>query len=187
MALFNENLRMTDVVEATVTRGGGSEEGINLKGFYTIECFDADGNLKWTDHIENLVTTAGKNDALDKYLAGSGYTASFFLGLVDGGSAPTFNIADTMASHAGWTENTGYSNATRVAPAFAAASGGSKATSAAAAFNINAGGTIAGMFLTTVNTKGGATGILFSCGSFSGGSRAVVNGDTLNATYTLNA
>jgi hypothetical protein len=169
---------------AALVAGGGMAETVEPHGHYLIECFDADGNLKWTDQIENLVVTVGRNFALDTLLSGSAYTASWFLGLVDGASAPTYNAADTMASHAGWTENTGYSNATRPVPNLSgAASAGSKA-STATAFNINATGTIAGCFLTTIGTKGGTTGTLYSVGSFTGGNRAVVNGDTLNVTYT---
>jgi hypothetical protein len=37
-------------------------------GIYTVECFGPDGLPKWNDQIENIVTTVGKNDALDKYL-----------------------------------------------------------------------------------------------------------------------
>lgn len=151
---------------------------------------------KWVEEFDNLVTNVGKIDLLDKYFAGSTYTASFFLGLVDGGSAPTYNAADTMASHAGWTESTAYSNATRVAPSFgsATASGGGSGTAGtgskittATAFNINATATIAGCFLTTNSTKGGTTGTLYSAGSFTGGNKSVANGDTLSVTYTAQA
>lgn len=89
-----------------------------------------------------------------------------------------------MASHAGWTESAAYSNATRPSLAFSAASAGSKATSAAAAFNINATDTIKGAATTTVNTKSGTTGILYSAGLFTGGDRAVANGDTLSVSGT---
>lgn len=153
--------------------------------FYKFECYDKHGRLKWRDSFWNLVTTGGKNDLLDKYFAGSAYTAAWYLGLVDGGTAPTFAAADTMASHAGWSENVSYSNSARPTIAFSAASGGSKSTSAALAFNINATATIAGAFSTTVSTKSGTTGILYSEGSFTGGNKAVANGDTLNVSLTL--
>lgn len=135
--------------------------------------------------FENLVTTVGKNDALDKYLAGSTYTAAWYLGLVDGGSTPTYAAADTMASHAGWTENQNYSQAARPTAAWSAASAGAKALSSALSFSINAATqTIAGAFLTSVSTKGGTTGILYSVGAFSGGNKSVTTGDTLSVSYS---
>jgi hypothetical protein len=144
-----------------------------------------DGKVIDTFTAKNLVTTAGKNFALDTVFAGSAYTAAWFGGLVDNASFSAYAAADTMASHAGWIESTAYSNSTRIAPAFSTASAGSKATSAAMAFTINATATIRGLFINTVSTKSGTTGTLYSAGDFSGGSRAVINGDTLNVSLTL--
>lgn len=179
----NEVLNAAAMAAATVSRGGGMAEAAEAHGRYRVQCFAPDGSLKWEDEIENLVTTAGKNDALDKYFSGSSYTAAWFMGLVDGASAPSYAAGDTMASHSGWSESTAYSNASRPAPTFNAAASGSKATTATN-FSINATATIAGVFLTTNSTKGGTTGILYSCGSFSGGNKSVSNGDTLAVTYT---
>jgi hypothetical protein len=51
-------------------------------------------------------------------------------------------------------------------------------------FNINGTTTVGGAFLSSDDTKGGTTGILFSAADFqSPGDRAVTNGDTLNVTY----
>lgn len=166
-----------------VSRSVGSVETAEATGVYTATCYDAQGNLKWTDTYSNLVTTVGKNDLLDKYLAGSAYTAAWYLGLISLTSYTAVAVTDTMASHAGWVEDVGYSNSTRVAPSFGSASAGSKATTATA-FNINATTTIKGTFLTTVATKSGTTGILYSAGLFTGGDKAVASGDTLNVTYT---
>jgi hypothetical protein len=167
-----------------VTRSVGSTEHAEATGVYTATCYDAQGNLKWTDTYSNLVTTGGKNDLLDKYLAGSAYTAAWYLGLISLTSYTTGPaVGDTAASHTGWAEDVGYSNSTRVAPSFGSASAGSKA-STATAFNINATTTIKGTFLTTLSTKSGTTGILYSAGLFTGGDKAVASGDTLNVTYT---
>ncbi len=177
------------VIGATVERGAGMSEGAEAHGFYTVKCHDADGNLKWEDDIDNLVTTAGKNDALDKYLAGSSYTAAWYMGLISSTSYSAVAAGDTMSSHAGWLEAgvanaPTYSQSTRPAPAFSTASAGSKSTSAAVAFSITGTGTVKGCFLTTVSTKDGTTGTLYSAGLFSGGDKAVGSGDTLSVTYT---
>ena len=120
---------------------------------------------------------------LDKYFSGTSYTAAWYLGLVNGASSPTYNAADTMLSHAGWTEFTSYSESTRPAPTWTSASAGAKATTATS-FSINGSGTVAGAFMTTDSTKSGTSGILYSAGNFTGGSRTVASGDTLNVTYT---
>ena len=140
------------------------------------------------------MVNVGKTDLLNKYFAGSAYTAAWYLGLVNGATTPTYNAADTMSSHSGWTEITGYSNATRPAASFgaASASGGGAGTAgtgtistSTTAFNINATNTVAGAFLTTSNTIGGTTGTLFSAGSFAS-SRSVLSGDVLNVVWSAN-
>ena len=178
-----EKANATTSATSGIGRSVGSSEQAHASGTYEVTCYDQDGNVRWVEQIQNLVTTAGKNDALDKYLGGAGYTATWYLGLVNGAS-PTFAAGDTAASHAGWTENTAYINATRPAPTFGAASAGTKATTATT-FNMNADGqTISGCFLISNSTKGGTTGVLYSCGGFAGGNKSVGNGDILNVTYS---
>jgi len=101
-------------------------------------------------------------------------------------------VGDTMASHAGWLE-VGNANApTYTAPrktaAWSAASGGSKALSSALSFAIGSSGTVGGCFLVlgtgAVSTIDNTSGVLYSAGAFTGGSKTVSNGDTLNVSYT---
>jgi hypothetical protein len=141
---------------------------------------------KWEDVICNLVTTVGGNDALDKYLAGSAYTAAWYIGLIGTTSYTTGPaLGDTSASHGGWAEDQNYSQAARPTAAFSAASGKSKALSSALTFSINATTTIKGCFLISNSTKGGSTGTLYSAGLFTGGDKGpLANGDTLNVSYT---
>ena len=93
-------------------------------------------------------------------------------------------LTDTMASHAGWTEDVNYSNAARPTTAWSAAAAKSKTLSSGLVFNMNGSTTIKGCFLNSVSTKSGTTGVLFSAGLFTGGDQPVVNGNTLTVTYT---
>ena len=190
-----ENIKPFEQTAVSVAVNSALTEDTSVVGHYTVTCIAADGTIRWEETFKNLVVNVGKTDLLNKYFAGSSYTATWYLGLVDGASTPTYNAADTMSSHSGWTENVGYSQSTRPAAAFgaASASGGSAGTAgtgtistSATAFTINATGTIAGAFLTTVSTKSGTTGTLYSAGSFTTGNRSVLSGDTLNVTYTAN-
>lgn len=168
--------------------GAVYEGKIKFKNTYKFECFDSFGNLKWVEEVPNTVMTAGINDLLTQYFKGSAYTAAFFVGLVDNTSFTAYNVADTMASHAGWLESAAYSNATRPALTLGTAAAGSIDNSASkAVFNINATATILGAFVTTNSTKSGTTGTLYGAASFTGGARSVLNGDTLNVTCTLSA
>lgn len=174
-----------DAVGVSSVRNKGMLDSVEAHGKYVVECLGADGKVKWIDTIYNLITTVGKNDLLDKHLAGSGYTAAWYMGLISSTSYTTGPAAaDTSASHGGWTEDQTYSNGARPTCVFSAASGGSKALSSALSFNINGTATIKGAFISSLSTKGGTTGILFSAGLFSGGDKAVASGDTLNVSYT---
>jgi hypothetical protein len=165
-------------------------EKMLASGRFHVLCYDEDGNLKWEEGNNNLVVNTGI-----QYMAGTALTSvtqvtTWYLGLVTGpGSGTTFAAGDTMASHAGWTEFVGYSQANRVTATFATATTANPSvvtnSASVAVFSINAGGTVAGAFLTTSNTKSGTTGTLFSGSDFTGGDRTVVNGDTLNVTYTF--
>jgi len=106
---------------ASVGQSSGMHEGASADGFYASECFDANGNLKWRDIIHNLVTTVGKNDALDKYLAGSTYTAAWYMGLISASGYSAVAAGDTAGSHAGWTESSAYTQSSRPTAAFSAA------------------------------------------------------------------
>ena len=153
-------------------------------------CYDKDGNLKWELEEHNLVVNGGLQDMNAKYFTGSSYTAAWYLGLYGAAASNNPAASDTMSSHAGWTENTTYSQSTRPACTFGTptTANPSVATNSAspAAFSINGTTTIGGAFLTSNNTKGGTTGTLFSAVDFSSpGDRSVVSGDTLNVTYTF--
>jgi len=189
--MIKNKAKSTDKISAQVATGGGNQEGARGGGVFFVECYDKEGNLKWKEESKNLVVNVGLKDMNDKYFSGSSYTATWYLGLITGpGSGTTIAAGDTMSSHAGWTEDTNYSQANRPTCTFGAATTADPSvitnSASVAVFSINGTTTIAGAFLTSNNTKGGTTGILFSASDFqSPGDRAVVNGDTLNVTYTF--
>jgi len=167
--------------------GAGVAGEKRLKTVYKIEAFGPDGKLKWTDEFENLVVDAGLDDSLDKHLKGSSYTAAWYVGLMDGTPSPA--AGDTMSSHAGWSEVTAYSEATREALTLGSVSSQSVDNSASkASFSINSNSTtIGGAFIASDNTKSGTSGVLYGAGAFSAGDKTLDNGDTLNVTVTLTA
>jgi hypothetical protein len=181
--------------DASVQRGAGHGEATNAKGRYKVICVDKDGRIRWEDDIENVVTTAGKNVALDAFLAGAPYTVTGpFIGLISSVSFTTGPVAaDTMAAHGGWTEAGGtnaptYSGGRKTA-VWNAASGGSKALSAPLSFALTGAGTVKGCFMVlgsgALATVDNTAGTLFSAGLFSGGDKVVSSGDTINVSYTL--
>lgn len=165
-------------------------EKASAGGVFSVQCHDAQGNLKWEVKDHNLVVNEGLQDMNAKYFTGSGYTATWYLGLYGAAASNTPAAGDTMASHAGWTEVTAYSQANRPQCVFGTPTTAdpSVATNSAspAVFSMNGSTTVGGAFLTSNNTKGGTTGTLFSAVDFSApGDRSVVNGDTVTVTYTF--
>lgn len=188
--MFKEKANTADAVGATLERLFGSNETASAGGVYRIECRDKDGNLKWAAESHNLVVNAGLQDMNDKYFLGSTYTATWYIGLYGAAASNNPAASDTAASHAGWTEVTPYSNATRPACVFGSPTNADPSvitnTLSPAQFNINATQTVGGAFLISNNVKGGSLGILFSASDFqSPGDRSVSSGDTLNVTYTF--
>src|SRR5262245_55993696 len=166
--------------DASVIRGSGLGEVAEAHGHYEIECIGADSRLKWREVIENVVTTVGKNLALDTFLEGSSYTVTGpYMGLISSTSYSAVSSADTMSSHSGWLEGGGSNAPTysgnRKTAAWSAAASGSKALSAALSFAITSTGTIKGAFLVYGSgasaTKDNTGGTLWSAGTFSTGDK----------------
>ena len=188
--MFNEKVKSQDVATSSLIAGSSAADSASAKGVYKIQCHDAQGNLKWEAEAPNLVVNEGLQDMNAKYFTGTTYTAAWYLGLYGSGATNSPAAGDTMSSHAGWTEVTDYSQATRPACTFGTptTANPSVATNSAspATFSINGTTTVGGAFLTSNNTKSGTTGTLYSAADFSSpGDRAVVSGDTLSVTYTL--
>lgn len=151
----------------------------------------------WEDVIHNIVTNAGKNLALDTFLAAASYAVvGPFMGLISSvsyGGVP--QVGDTMSSHANWFEVSATTYFPTVAARLttngdwnAAASGSKSLTSPISFGIITNGGTLKGCFLVygsgAVATLGSTAGTLYSAGLFSGGDKVVGIGDTVQVSYT---
>lgn len=190
--MSDEKLGMGDMVDATVSRSGGNLEFIGLEGTYTAECYDSNGVLKWSDVIENLTTNVGRQSMVNAYFTNAG-AGTFVMGLKGTGTAA---YTDTQASHGTWLE-VGGANAptysgTRKTPSFGSATNANPSvlsTSSAVVFTMTGSGTVAGAFINVggSSTIDNTTGVLFSAGDFTAGSKTVTSGDTINVTYTLSA
>lgn len=170
-------------VGAALVMNPGIVEHMKAPTFhYHVECIRGElgrsmGLEDWVEDVENLVTTQGGNDLIDKYFKGSAYTAAWYMGLAGTG---TKALTDTAASHGGWSEVNPYAG-NRLAITFGTTASKSN-TATACSFSCNGSATVAGAFVQSVNT--GTTGILYSVSDFAA-SRSVVNGDTLNVTLTV--
>lgn len=188
----SEKLQASENNDASIIRKPTHTEAAKATGLFTAKCYDNMGVLKWEDSFPNVVTTGGKNIALDTYLAGSAYTAASFLGLISSVTYTAVAAADTMTSHAGWLEAGATNAPTYTAPrktaVWAAASAGSKALSTALSFSITSSGTVKGCCLIlgsgATSVIDSTTGVLYSAGLFNGGDKIVVNSDLLMVSYT---
>jgi hypothetical protein len=186
--MSSEITKLGDSFGANASYGGGSAETVGLEGVYVATCYGADGVEKWSDTFHNLVMNGRVANMNSVYFASGTQTTTWYLGLVTGpGSGTTFAAGDTLATHAGWTENTDYTPSGRKAVTFGAATTANPSvitnSASATTFSINGTAIIAGAFLASVSS--GTSGVLFSAGDFTGGDKSVASGDTLNVTYTF--
>lgn len=170
-------------VEASMVAGKKLGVGTRHQHIFEVECYGPDGNLKWTDVIENLVVNTGLDEILDKFYKGSGYTAAHYIGLTDG--TPDFQAADTLASSA-WTEVSAYDEAVRQPLTMGTVSGQSVDNDASKGqFTIDTNSTtIGGAFIALSSTKDETASILVGGGAFTAGDKSLDDNDTLNVKVT---
>ena len=182
-----ELAKAADAVAGGLIAGTKSGEGAKATGRFKIECFDKDGNLKWSAEESNLVVNVGLQYMAGAALTGTTPVTTWYIGLYGAGASNNPAAGDTLASHAGWTEVTPYPG-NRPTATFAAATlaNPSVVTNSAspASYAINATATVGGAFL--CSAASGTSGTLFSAADFqSPGDRSVVSGDTLNVQYSF--
>jgi len=182
-----------------------TESGIKFRGLFHAECYrwhDENGNrfrdakgrferrLMWEEEFSNLIVNEGLNHMLDVTLHGKTLIDPFYCVLFE---SDTTILATHDYAAPGYTEvNAAIDEATRPEYNEAAASGQSITNSAnKATFTFNASKTIYGAALVGgSSTKGDTTddgAHVELCAAKFGSSRAVVDDDVINLTYTVTA
>jgi hypothetical protein len=148
-------------------------------GNWKAEIRGPDGLLIETLEWQNLIVNTGLNQLLGTGLTGGG---PWFVGLTSG--TPTVVAANTMASHAGWTEVVGYNETTRRPWTPGTIAGQLVNNNAAAAvFTITANSTtLGGAFLANSATKGESASLLFAAGAFTQSDVTLSAGSTITVT-----
>lgn len=132
----------------------------------------------------NDVTIVGKNHLLDVTFGNSSpvtQVTPWYIGLVNNSPSPVFAEADTLASHAGWSEFTSYTG-NRKAWDDADAASKIKGSTTVSTFTMSAPGVINGIFIAAVDT--GTSGVLWATGSFDE-LVTVIASDDLKVTYGI--
>jgi hypothetical protein len=175
------NTTTTVIAEGGIKMKKETSIGLNLNNRWSVTCVGSDGEVKWSEEKDNLITTEGLNHILDTTFHAGTAATTWYIGLKDTIGAAA--AADTLASHSTWTELTGYSG-TRKEWTEGASSAGSMTNSSSVDFAINATATVAGAFLASATS--GTTGTLYGIVDFTA-ARSVLSGDTLQITVTVTA
>lgn len=175
-------IKLKDKVDVKIERRPKPEQKIQLEGHFTVEHF-REGKKIGEYHLQNGITDIGQNTLLDIMFETTAKISNWYIGLIQDGGYTGLSDSDTMSSHSGWTEFTGYDESNRVLWDTDAATGGAISNSTTVDFSINTGDTLKGVFCVSDNTKSGTSGILWATALFTS-DIPVLNGDTLKITYT---
>ena len=162
---------------------------VRFGGQFIAECF-RDGKLIWTEKTSNIITNEGLNHILNIVLHADTQITTWYCVLAE---SDTNAAAGMTYAVPVYTETTAYDEATRPAYVEAASIAQSTTNSAnKAVFTISGTKTMYGAALvgggsaanTKADTAGGGT---LLCYAKFASSRAVVDDDVINLTYTLSA
>jgi hypothetical protein len=170
--------------------------GMKIGGIFDFTCLDGryaeddERQPKWEEDAKNVVTSGFATAALDILFEGSTASTTFYVGLMEDLDTTGVTTTDTMASHAGWLRCNCYNGNQKLWTSAAAVSqgtsGGNITNSAnKAEFVMSGSSTIWGGFIDSQLSKSSTTGTLVCVARFSGSSRSVASGDTVQVTYTL--
>jgi len=160
-------------------------DSIRFNNYFKVRILRGD-EIIFEDKFSNGVTIVGKNELLDTMFRAA-TQSTWYCGLI--GAGTILSEDDTMSSHVSWTEFTDYTESVRqtwVTDAAVAASIQNPAT-AYIEFTVNVAGEaqIPGIFITSSNTKGGTSGVLWSTGFFNI-APTPASGDVVQVQYIVN-
>lgn len=191
--MIKDTSKSSDLIKAHMSSGAHISDGLTAHGEYTFTFYDNNGNIFYQETVPNLITTVGKNFLWDSTLSASAYTTTGpYMGLISSVSYSAIVAADTMASHAGWTECNStnapnYSGATRPTVTYSASSAGVKSTSSTQTFTFSGSGTVNGAFQVTgsaaTSSNTGTVGTLFS-ETLLGTAQPVISGNVLTVSWS---
>ena len=156
-----------DACSATVVRGAGSKENASPAGYFTAECYDKNGNLKWSDYVKNVVTDTGRNHMLGVQFRSVTQVTTWYIGLISSkkgaNNYATVANTDSQSSHSNWAQCNSnnvpnYSQTSLRQITFATAANKAIASSNATVFSISSNGTVKGAFLSSNPNKSNGTG-----------------------------
>ena len=172
---WRPNIARTDAGRKTTM-----ENKIGVRGQYILELHNPDGS-RYEAVLDNMVTNVGINLMLGNTFKESTAGDDWFLGLINNSGFTALNAADTLASHAGWSELTAYSG-DRKAWGQGTVSNRELLNGTPVEFTINSSVEIKGVFL--ANVASGTSGTLMSTSTQSTALPAV-NGSILKVTYRI--
>lgn len=185
--MFSHGFKVMQDLASMVTRKRETNDKLCFRNPIRMEQWRG-GKLLGVHDTFNDITNVGKNYIFNVMFNDGTQIAnnSWFIGLISLTSFSALSATDTMSSHSGWTEFTGYSQSTRVAWGSVTATSQSTSNTTPAQFDITSSGTVKGVFITSNSTKSGTTGTLWATALF-GADVPVTNGDQLKITYTVSA
>ncbi len=158
----------------------------DVSGLAELERLLSGGGERWRLDYENLVVNIGLDHALDVVLSGGSQDTSWFIGLLAASPSPA---AGWGTSDIDSNDFIAYDEASLQAFVDGGVSGQSCSNTASpAVFTCSTNSSsVGGAYLIGTNAKGTAAGTLYAAGAFTGGNKALDDGDTLEVTATFTA
>ncbi len=157
-----------------------------IEGKWRYEIRAPEGKLRKSAWIRNGVTDAALNDLQEVLFRAGTQRPNWYASLIASSGFTAVAGSDTMSSHSGWTEMTGYNESSRPAWTPSAAAEGRLINAGAMTFTMTAAVTLEGLFLTSSSLKAGTAGLLWSTGLFDA-PESLLQGEVMRLFYDLQA